>query len=87
MKTKDIVALVLLGVVLVAVGSILISNLSGAQEQRQAEVEIVQPIDPTFNDQARNILQGKDKNTPAETFSAPVNLRQGLGNSRPFNTQ
>ena len=87
MKTKDIVALVLLGVVLVVVGSLLAGRVGGGQKERSAEVEVVQPIDPAFQDEARDILLGNNKKIPAEVFSVPVNIKQGIGNQSPFNTQ
>ena len=84
MKTKDLLALALLGVVLVVLGSFLISRLGGESKQRAANVEVVQPIDPTFNDTAREILLGRDQRFEVDSFSAPLNIRQGFGNSNPF---
>lgn len=84
MKLKDVVALIFLAVILVIVGSVLINYFGKGKKTRTATIEVVRPIDPTFNSQAKVILLGNDKKYPVETFSAPVNLNQGLGNTSPF---
>ena len=84
MKTKDILTLALLAIVLIVLGSFLISKLGRGGQPRTAQVEIVQPIDPVFNDTARKILLGGDDRFRVDSFSAPVNIGQGFGNSNPF---
>lgn len=84
MKLKDIVALVFLAFILVVVGTVLINYFGKGKKTRTAEIEVVRPINPTFSSEAKVILLGNNKQYPVETFSAPVNLNQGLGNTSPF---
>ena len=84
MKSKDIIALAVLGVVLIVVGSLLINYFGNSKTKRTAEIEVVRPIDPSFNQKAREILQGKDPKYPVATFSAPPDTQQGFGNTSPF---
>ncbi len=84
MKTKDIISLVILGIILVVLGTFLSGHLSKGSHQRTAQVEVVQPIDPTFSSSARDVLLGKDDQTKATDYSAPLNLKNGFGNTNPF---
>lgn len=84
MKIKDIVALAFLALILIVIGSVLINNFGGSNKKRTAEVEVVKPIDPNFSEEARTILLNKDSEYPVKTFSAPVNLTAGFGNTDPF---
>ncbi|MBI4100966.1 hypothetical protein HY441_00645 [Candidatus Microgenomates bacterium] len=87
MKLKDLIALGLLGVVLIIIGSLLVGKLGRGGQQRAAEVEVVQPIDPNFSEEGRSILLGKDDKRKIESFSAPLNLEQGFGNTDPFRAE
>jgi type II secretory pathway pseudopilin PulG len=82
MKTKDILALVILGVVLAVIGSVLVSKFSSSKN-RSAQVEVVQPINPAFNDEAREILRGGNEQFPVSSYAPPANT-QNLGNGSPF---
>lgn len=84
MKTKDLLSLVFLAVVLIVLGSFLIGKLSPAQQTRTAQIEVVRPIDATFNDQARQILLGKDPKFTTQNFPVDLNLKAGFGNTNPF---
>ena len=83
MKTKDLISLGVLAVVLIVIGTFLVGKISGAK-QRTAEVEIITPISPEFDGAAQAVLLGRDTSRPAEIFSAPINLEQGFGNNNPF---
>ncbi len=85
MKTKDILALVVLGIVLVALGSFLVSRFGRGGKARTASIEVVQPIDPNFDDAARQILLGRNNRFQAASFSSPsFDFSQGFGNTNPF---
>ena len=84
MKLKDIVGLAILALVLIVVGSFIVSNFGRGQEPRKASVEVVLPINPIFNDQSRQILLGQDGSRPAIDFSPPPDLSSGFGNTNPF---
>lgn len=84
MKTKDILSLVILAVVLIVLGSFLIGKLSPAAKTRTAEIEVVRPLDATFNDEARNILLGKDPKFATQNFPVDLRLGEGFGNTNPF---
>lgn len=85
MKRKDLIALGLLGVILIVIGSVLVSqfDLGGP---RQAEVEVVRPIEPQFNEEARAILLGTSEEEQIESVPAPVDT-EGLGNDSPFRAE
>ncbi|MBI3983864.1 hypothetical protein HY346_01040 [Candidatus Microgenomates bacterium] len=87
MKKKDLLALVLLGAVLAVVASLLIGKVGRGGQPRTAEVEVVAPLDPTFNEDARNILLGRSNTEESKSFAAPLNLKQGFGNTNPFQTR
>lgn len=84
MKPKDLIGLAFLAIALVVVGSFLISKVGRGGQPRSAEVELVAPINPTFNEAARTIILGQSEHSKATPFSAPVNLSGGFGNTRPF---
>lgn len=86
MKKKDILALALLAVVLVVVSSMLIGKVGRGGQPRTAEVEVVAPLDPTFSDEAKETLLGRNPRFQTKTYSAPLNLKQGFGNTDPFAT-
>lgn len=87
MKTKDIIALALLAVVLFVVGTLLINALGGGAQERQAEIEIVQPLDPQFNGEAKEILLKRNPEVPVDNFHLPLDVNQGIGNTNPFSAQ
>ncbi len=74
----------MLGVIMVIVGSLLISQFGSSDTKRTAEVEVVQPITPDFNSEAKEILLGRSPEYPVNSFAAPFNLSQGFGNTNPF---
>lgn len=84
MKLKDLLALGFLAVILVILGSFLVSKIGRGGMPRTAEVEIVQSINPEFNNDARLILLGQNEQKKATQYSAPANLGSGFGNSKPF---
>ena len=84
MKMKDIGALVILAIVLIILGSFLLQRV-GKTNQRSAEVEVVFPISPEFNNTAKEILTGKDPNAGVNTTITPIDIQQGFGNSDSFN--
>ena len=87
MKLKDLMALISLAVVLLIVGSLVIGRLGGGKKARQAEIEIVNPIDPSFNSEAREIILNRKSEIPVENFDIPADLKQGLGNDSPFRAE
>lgn len=86
MKSKDIAAFLILGVVMVVAGIVLINEFGSSSKTRTAEIEVVAPIDPTFDSAARQILLNQDATRPVQTFANPVDLNEGLGNPAPFQT-
>ncbi|HLB41218.1 MAG TPA: hypothetical protein VJJ83_05485, partial [Candidatus Babeliales bacterium] len=80
MKTKDLIALGILAVVLFVVGTLLINALGGGAQDRQAEIEIVQPLDPQYNPQAKEILLKRNPDVPVDNFHLPLDANQGVGN-------
>ncbi len=84
MKLKDLVAFIFLALVLIIIGSFLVGKIGHKGQGRSANVEVVQPIDPTFSQDAQNVLLGRDSNLPSQSFGAPLNLGSGFGNSDPF---
>lgn len=83
MKSKDIIGLGLLGVLLAVVGTLLLGSI-GSNQKRTAEIEVVRDISPEFNTEARSILLGEKPDLQVDTFSAPLDLRDGFGNKDPF---
>lgn len=86
MKTKEYLAFGFLGLVLIILGSFLVSKISGTKV-RTAEVEVIRPITSEFNEEAKSILLGRDTESKTEVFSIPINLQQGLGSNNPFRTE
>lgn len=84
MKAKDLVALALFGLVLVVVGSFFVSRVGRSGQPRSAEVEVVAPIDATFNEDASKIIKGQHTEIKVTPYSAPPNLTEGFGNNNPF---
>ncbi len=84
MKIKDITALGLLALVLIVIGVLLIGHLGKGSKKHSAQIEIVRSIDSSFDQKGREILLSADKTQPVESFQAPINLSQGLGNTSPF---
>lgn len=84
MKRKDLIGLIVLGVVLVIVGSLLVGRFGNVEQRHSREIEIVQPISTEFNDQARQIILGRDKSEPIEPVPIGVDLESGFGNKSPF---
>lgn len=85
MKTKDIVSLAILGIILIIIGVLLSNHFGKGSKARTAEVEIVQPIEATFDEEGKQMLLNKDAAQAVQSFSVPVDLSQGLGNTTPFN--
>ena len=84
MKTKDIATLVALAVILIIVGVLLAGYFGKGSKSRSAEIEVVTPIDASFDQKGKEILLNSDPSQPIENFSLPIDLTQGLGNASPF---
>lgn len=81
MKTKDIIFLVLAGIILVVAGTISFGILTkNSSKPRQATVEIIEAIKPGFDNQSLQAISDMGK---ARDFSTPIDL-SGLGNANPF---
>ncbi len=87
MKTKDFLGLALLAVVLIFVGSILIGKLTKSNQHHTAQVEVVQPIDPSFSADATDILLGHNSTYKVKSYTSLPNLKSGFGNTNPFKAQ
>ncbi len=81
MKTKDIVALGLAGIIITVVGVLLVGKFSGGSQHKRAQVEVVDPVESGFDDTAKRQLVNS---AAARDFSVPIDLRSGLGNVNPF---
>lgn len=83
MKSKDIIGLAILGILLAAVGVLLLGS-SGSGQKRTAEIEVVRDISSEFNTEARSIILGQEPDIQVDTFSPPLDLENGFGNNDPF---
>lgn len=87
MKTKDLIALAFLGVILVVIGIVVVTQF-GNVGTKTAEVEVVRPIDPEFSSEGRTILRGEHEQYPIETVPAPdITDTASLGNNSPFGSE
>jgi hypothetical protein len=80
MKTKDIVYLVLAGLIFVTAGILAYGSLAGKQSSG-VQVEVVVPISAEYDQSALSKLTDP---AVAKDFSIPVDLSSGLGNPAPF---
>ena len=84
MKTKEYIALGLLAVILIVMGTVLVGKFGNGGKKRSAQVEVVQLIDTEFNKEARDIILGRNNDQPAQSLPPPADLKQGFGNNNPF---
>lgn len=81
MKTKDIITIAVIGILLTVGGFLIISNFGSGSKTRTAEIEVVTPISTELNGEAQAMLLD---NSVTRSFDVPVNLRDGFGNTNPF---
>ncbi len=80
MKAKDIVYLVLAGLIFATAGVLAYSNIFHKTSQA-VQVEVVTPISPNYDQSA---LAKLNDQTMVRDFAVPVDLLNGLGNQAPF---
>jgi hypothetical protein len=82
-KSKELMALVLFGIVLAVVGTLLIGKLSNEQQRHTAEIEVVTEINPEYNEEARNILLGKDETFKVQAYDPTLTFLKALTTPSP----
>lgn len=81
MKRKDLLALIVSGVLFTVVGIFLVNQFGSGPNR--AEVENVQAITPEFDNEGIRLITGEGE-IKIRDFTPPVNTK-GVGNNNPFN--
>jgi hypothetical protein len=81
MKTKDVLYIILAGIIFSVAGVIGFKQLA-PKNAKEVQVEVVTPIEPDFNQDAlRQVTDGGR----AKDFMPSIDIHNGLDNNKPFN--
>lgn len=81
MKSKDVVYILLAGIIFSIAGVLGFQQLA-PKNQKEVQVEVVTPIEADFNQDALKQLNDAGK---ARNFTPVIDLNNGLNNDKPFN--
>lgn len=84
---KELIGLIVLGVVLVVLGGALVSYFGNIEQQRQKEVDVVREIQPEFNQEAQDILSGTHPEETIGDTPTSIGASGDLGNQQPFRSE